>query len=494
LKVFIAGLLHESCTFSPIETDRRSFESFEYHRPENGEVDDKCKVLNGYGAFVRHSIADNHIVYASSYAFAQPSAPCSRECYESLRDEILGDLADCGPVDIAFFFLHGAQSAVGYDDCEGDLLAAARSICGTTTFIGVLLDLHANVSEEMLASADALVACRLYPHVDFDERAQHLYRLAANSIAKNIKLKTHFRRVPMLGLFYTTEPRMMAANERAWSAQESPGVQSVSLIHGFPWSDSLHASAAILVITDESSVCVDQIMTQLHTQFFAAREETRDLRKPIENILDEISSQSFTSSHDPFVIADACDNPGGGASSDSTFILEAILKRGDQGFALALFWDPETAELAKAAGTGNRVQIALGGKFGSCSGRTIRTDARVLRVTQDTYQSGIGFEVKLGLAVALEIGGNTIIVNTVRGQVLSPTCFTDLGIDISKTRALVVKSTQHFFDQFAPIARKVYYCETKGLMALDLDGRGYSNIRRPLWPFDPMDGTSRRHD
>src|SRR3546814_15804948 len=58
-----------------------------------------------------------------TYAFALPGGRTLRAAYEHLRDAILDQLAAVGPVDLVALSLHGAMCAVGYDDCEGDLLA-----------------------------------------------------------------------------------------------------------------------------------------------------------------------------------------------------------------------------------------------------------------------------------------------------------------------------------------------------------------------------------
>ena len=57
---------------------------------------------------------------------ARPRAPC----YEALRDELLADLRAALPVDMVLLGLHGAMVADGYDDCEGDLLQRVRAIVG----------------------------------------------------------------------------------------------------------------------------------------------------------------------------------------------------------------------------------------------------------------------------------------------------------------------------------------------------------------------------
>jgi microcystin degradation protein MlrC len=89
-----------------------------------------------------------------------------------LTEHILGGLKEAMPVDIVFLCLHGAQMSEGIDDCEGAVLAATRAIVGPNVAIGVLLDLHANVTSEMCSNADLTVSCREYPHVDYAERAE----------------------------------------------------------------------------------------------------------------------------------------------------------------------------------------------------------------------------------------------------------------------------------------------------------------------------------
>ncbi len=59
-----------------------------------------------------------------------------------------------------------------------------------------------------------------------------------------------------------------------------------------------------------------------------------------------------------------------------------------------------------------------------------------------------------------------------------------MGIDISKKDIVVVKSSQHFHDQFAPHARKVIYCDTPGSLCKDLSKLEFKYLPRPIWPLD----------
>src|SRR3546814_12382115 len=52
------------------------------------------------------------------------------------------------------------------DDGEGEMLRRVREVVGPDLPVAVSLDLHANVTPEMVAFADSLEIYRTYPHVD----------------------------------------------------------------------------------------------------------------------------------------------------------------------------------------------------------------------------------------------------------------------------------------------------------------------------------------
>jgi microcystin degradation protein MlrC len=279
---------------------------------------------------------------------------------------------------------------------------------------------------------------------------------------------------------------MAAVNEAALALQSQPGVLSVSLIHGFPYTDSPDLGAGVLVVGDGDGPDLTEPMRALAARFFDARDETAALRLSVETVLDRIAAAAPDARRRPFVVADACDNPGGGAGSDATFVLAAILRRGLTGFALGLMWDPVVASFAADAGVGARLGVRLGGKTGPRAGDPLDVQAKVLAVEFDLSQKGLGFAWPMGLTVALEIAGNVVVVCSVRGQVFHPSCFSDVGIDLASMRAVVVKSTQHFHGAFAPLAREILYCETPAAMPVDVRSLPYARAPRPSWPLDAV--------
>src|SRR6478752_1388755 len=132
MRVFVASLATETNTFSPLYVDRSAFESAFYCLPgAHPETPTLCSAP--VIAARRRARTDGFTLIEGTATWAEPAGLVSRDAYESLRDEILHQLATALPVDIALFGLHGSMVAHGYDDCEGDLLARARAVAGPDT-------------------------------------------------------------------------------------------------------------------------------------------------------------------------------------------------------------------------------------------------------------------------------------------------------------------------------------------------------------------------
>lgn len=486
MRVFVAAFLHETSAFSPIPTGMDAYTKVIPHTAERRSITDASRRLPGYGALIRAAEQAGCEVHASEFMFAQPSARCSREIYEALRDRILDDLNDHKPFDLVLLFLHGAQMAISHDDCEGDILAGIRRIVGPETRIGVLLDLHANVTSQMIAGADVMLACREYPHIDFDERAEQLFRLCFDAARGQLRPRLHYHRVPMLSRFHTTAPGMKALTVDCRMLEGQDGLLALSLIHGFPNANTPDTGAGMLFVTDGDGEGPLKALNMVRQRFFDLRSEALDAILPLSAVLDRISSAASDGRRRPFVVADHADNAGGGAASDSTFVLEALLRRGFRNVAIGLFWDPVAVDFSHDAGEGSRFKLRLGGKCGIGSGHPLDVEATVLRLRDDVVQDGLGLQLRLGRAAALDIDGIKVVVNSERQQLFSPNCFTDFGITLGALDAVFVKSTQHFRAAFDGLAREVLYADTPGEMTAHITAERYDGVSRPIWPLDPV--------
>ncbi len=98
---------------------------------------------------------------------------------QHLRDHI----AAGGPLDAVFLSQHGAAIATVDVDPDATLFRAVRDVIGPDVPLICTLDLHANLSADMVALTDALISYRCNPHTDMAERgadcARHLHRMLA---------------------------------------------------------------------------------------------------------------------------------------------------------------------------------------------------------------------------------------------------------------------------------------------------------------------------
>lgn len=484
MHIFLAALAHETNSFSPIPTTLRSFEEGILVRPGD---DDAAQALAhgfpGFGFLLEVAQERGDRVTRGLCAWAQPGGPVARAVYEALRDELLGQLAAAGPVDAVFLVLHGAMIAQGYQDCEGDLLARVRAQVGPRVPVGALLDLHATVTPRMSEGGAVLVACKEYPHTDYLARTRELHAILAGMTGGAARPDTVLRRVPMLGLFGTSEAPMRALLDRVSAFEAQDGILSVSLIHGFPWSDTPDTGGAVLVVCDGAARArAEAIAVQLADAFY----DLRALGKRSMLALDDALDAALAPGAGLVVLADSSDNPGGGAACDSTFVLRALLERGAADVALGMLWDPLAVQLAMDAGVGAELDLRVGGKVGLGSGQPVDLRATVTAVRADARQHGLAgqFTESLGAAVAITAQGIEIVLNTRRQQVFSPECFTELGIDLSAKRLVVVKSTRHFRACFDAIAARTILCDAPGALHSELARLPYLHLQRPMWPLD----------
>jgi microcystin degradation protein MlrC len=493
MHIFLAAIAHETNSFSPIPTTLRSFREGILYRPsDSGRQRADALGFPGYGFLLEVATERGDRVTSSLCAWAQPGGPVARQVYESLRDELLAQLAAAGPIDAVFLVLHGAMIAHGYPDCEGDLLARVRAQVGASVPVGALLDLHATLTQGMLDSGAVLVACKEYPHTDYLARTRELHAMLARMAQGGVRPQAIMRKVPMLGIFGTGEGPMRALVDEAVRLENEPGILSISLIHGFPWSDTPDTGAAVLVLAEageQAASAAAAIAATLAQRFFELRAPGAHAMLEVGPALDAALALGDKGL---VVLADSSDNPGGGAACDSTFILRELLERGVRDAALGMLWDPLAVQLTTDAGVGAQVALRIGGKVGPGSGQPVDVLATVTAVRGDARQHGLGgeFTETLGDAVALRVGGIDIVLNTTRQQVFSPECFTQLGIDLGTKRLVVVKSSRHFRARFDAIAAATILCDAPGALNSDLARLPYQHLARPIWPLDEIEGVS----
>ncbi len=485
MKFFIAQLATETNTFAAAPTGLGGFEEYGIFHGDASHL-----APEGTGSFMRFLRdlieADGHAVAESICTLAQPAGRTVRHVYEALRDELLQDLRAAMPVDAVQLLLHGAMAAEGYDDCEGDVIARIREIVGTDVVIGIELDLHCHFTALMERSADVIIAFKEYPHIDTDDRARELYRLLIDTAAGKVRPVTAVFDCKMVGLWHTTKEPMKSFVARMQAVEQQPGVLSVSLGHGFPWGDVPEAGAKLWVVTDNNPALARSLADQLGREFWEMREATRPVTIGIDEALDQALALASSGSQGPVVLGDMADNPGGGAAGDSTFLLEALIERRISNVIFGCLWDLGAVHICKDAGVGAELDLRVGGKCGPASGTPVDVRVVVRAVVENHTQSALGSRERLGTCVWVETVGAAnglhIVLSSIRTQTYGTDAFTGMGLTLEDKSLIVVKSTQHFHAQFAPLSQAVLYVTTPGTLTLDFANIPYRLRSLDFWP------------
>jgi microcystin degradation protein MlrC len=483
MRIFTASLATETNTFSPVPTDRASFEMAFYAAPGK-HPDTPTLCSSPIVALRKRAEEENLTVIEGTATWAEPGGLIQRRTYEELRDEILDQLAATPPVDAVILGLHGAMVAQGYDDCEGDLLARVRAIVGPDVVIACGLDPHSHLTAKRVAAADILAAFLEFPHTDFYERGEHVVELGLAAARGEIKPVMSTFDCRMIAVLPTSREPMRSFVDRIRDLHGKDGILSISVIHGFMAADVPEMGTQIIVITDNDREKGDALAKKLGMELFAMREDTVMTMVSASEGIDLAVAAHKANPARPAVIADVWDNPGGGVAGDGTVILRQMIERGIDRVGVATIWDPIAATFCHAAGEGAVIDLRFGGKAGPRAGEPLDAIVRVLKVAEEGWQSFGLSRVTLGPAALVRIQGTEIdiILNTNRTQTFEPDIFSNLGLDPLAKDILLIKSTNHFYAGFAPIAAEIIYVSAPSSYPSHPATTNYTKLTRQIWP------------
>jgi microcystin degradation protein MlrC len=484
MRIFTASFATETNTFSPVPTDRISFETAFYAAP--GEHPETPTLCSSPIVVLRKRAEEEAglIIIEGTATWAEPGGLFQRQAFESLRDEILDQLKAALPVNAVILGLHGAMVAQGYDDCEGDLLERIRGIVGPDVLIACEFDPHSHLTPKRVANLDILAAFLEFPHTDFYERGEHVVALTLDALKGRIKPVISTFDCRMITVLPTSEEPMRSFVDRIKAMHGTNGVLSISVIHGFMAADVPEMGTRIVVVTDNDADHGNALANSLGHELIALREQT--LMKMLDTNQGIQHALAVRAMHPdkPVVIADVWDNPGGGVAGDGTFILRHLIEQKINNVGFATIWDPVAVTFCHAAGEGAVINLRIGGKSGPLGGEPVDACVTVVKIVDKGWQSFGPSRVPLGAAAVVRIQDTEIdiILNTNRTQTFEPDIFTNLGIHPQEKAILVVKSTNHFYAGFAPVAAEIIYVDAPSSYPSNPRLTNYTKLARPLWP------------
>jgi microcystin degradation protein MlrC len=282
----------------------------------------------------------------------------------------------------------------------------------------------------------------------------------------------------MMGSYRTPVEPMKSFVARMKALEGKDGILSVSLAHGFAFADVEDVGTRTLVVSDGDAGKAEALAARLGQELFAQRHSY------VTHFLtpDEALDRAAAHSQGTVVLADRADNPGSGAPGDSTFLLRRILERRAGPALFGVMWDPIAFQIAEEAGVGATLDMRLGGKSGKVSGDPVDLRVTVRGIAHNVQQPYGPVMSPLGDVAWLSSELVDIVVNSYRTQTFHPDAFRALGIDPSQYRLIVVKSAQHFYNGFAPLAKETLYVTTSGAAEPAYARLPYTKRKTPFWP------------
>lgn len=480
MRIFSATIATETNTFSPLPTSSRAFRATVWLRPGEHPTDAPRMCTAPLFVARRRAAAEGFTLIEGSCFAASPAGTVRQADYEAMRDEVLDQIREALPLDGIVFGLHGAMVATGEDDVEGDIVTRAREIVGPDCVIGVELDPHCHMTLKRVAAADIIICYKEFPHTDVVDRAEDLLTLVLRTIRGEIRPVMSLYDCRQISSYPTQLPLMRGFVDRMTALEGHDGILSVSAVHCFPYADVPELTGRILVVADGDKAKADALATKLGEEFVSMRGKTM----PVFVGVEEAVREALASEKGPVVLAEPADNAGGGAPSDNTTILRALIAADAQAAAVGPIWDPVAVALCFDAGIGTRFPLRFGGKIGPRSGVPVDAEVEVIGLARNALQTFGPAKVNVGDCAAVRVGGVSTVLITTRTQAFHPELFSNVGIDPMAQKVLVVKSTNHFMAAFGPIAARVIYVETDAPLSRDYTKMEFTKVQRPIWPLD----------
>lgn len=477
-RIGIAGISIESSTFSPHISGA---EAFTIRRGED---------LMAYYPFLSEGAELREVAewVPLMHARSLPGGAVDADLYISFRDEIVASLAAAGPLDALFFDIHGAMSVVGMQDAEGDLAVAVRQALGPDALVSASMDLHGNVSFELLLAVDLITCYRMAPHEDVfntKERAVHnLLTRLRSSVGHDVVARRPLKAwvpVPVLLPGEKTSTRIEPAKsiyDSLPDVEALDGVLDAAVWVGYAWADEPRCQAYV-VVTGDSAEVIAREAERLAALYWRARREFSFVADAV-SLDDGLAAALAVDAPRPYFLSDTGDNPTAGGAGDVTWTLSALLASpavavSSARVVHASVFDADAVAACVAAGVGGSVDLFAGAQVDSGLCGPVRLQGAV-------YSIVIGDPIA-GTQAVVQVGNVFAVLTERRKPFHHVSDFAVLGLSLEAFDVVVVK-IGYLEPELFHAAAGWKLALTPGGVDQDLLRLGHSHLSPGVFPFE----------
>lgn len=495
LRIAVGSVVHEANTFTPARIEWRDFERHLFRTGEEviAMADPTETAISG---FLSAGVHDVEWVPLLSTGLPGGAGTLTVGVLDRLRHEFTSRIHAAGHLDACLLSIGGGMVAEREDleDADGALLSAIRASLPGGCRLGVAVDMHANLTERMVTSADVMLAYQTFPpHWDKAAIGAAVTELTVGAVEGRIEPVMALQRVPMLvqpEVQDSLRPPMSDVLELAREAVATiPGLLAVSMVPGFAWCDVPEAGASVLVVADGDVSLARGVARRLGRRWFEMRERFRFPLASLDTAVERVLRHQGPR---PLLVCDPADNVGAGGAGDSTTLLARLLEHDARNVAYAALCDEEAVARCVGAGIGATLELELGGKRDPVHGRPLNVTGTVRRISDGRYRNTgrlwTGRPGNLGRAVALSVEGIELVISERPNGGADPAVLTTLGIDPGQKTAVAIKSQVFGPKSYGDIVDDVIVVDGEGWATSNFSRLPYRRLRRPIFPLDPEVG------
>ena len=487
LRIAFARINQETNCLSPVSTSFADFESTHFLE---GQDLDKAVSRSGFevpGMFRRVELAGfmaamreakaEVLPIALFSAWAVPSGPLTRECFDELERRLVDGLKAAGRLDGVYLCLHGAMGVKGLDDPEGRLVTAAAE--AALAPVVVTHDLHANLTAQRVEQSIAVLSYKTNPHRDHFTRGRQAGRLLLQKLRREVNPVTAWRSLPMLlggGTTLDFLPPMLGIFARLHALEVRGRVLGASVNMCHPWNDAKGLGWSTCVTTDGDRELAESEADRLAELCWRVKDSLPPHFPSLPDALIQARKARLARRFGVVTLCDASDVVTAGAPGENTEFPRLILEHASDLLTYVPLRDPVAVETLFKRSEGETVTLDVGGRLHPEMNRPLRLTGTLLHKRQNP---GI-----LRTAV-LAVSGLRLVLTEGPAVTLKPNFFTQAGLDPWKADVIVVKNFFPFRLFFAPLSRKTLYVKTQGVT--DFDAAHALNFDGPMHPMDHVE-------
>ncbi|HSZ90683.1 MAG TPA: M81 family metallopeptidase, partial [Acetobacteraceae bacterium] len=315
-----------------------------------------------------------------------------------------------------------------------------------------------------------------FPHYDSYLQGERAARCLVRAIRGDYMPASVTRKVPIISptVFQWTgaSPWMNLVQQAlTWEARE-PDL-FVNFFFGFPWSDVPDVGMTIQVLTNNNLNLARAVADDMAASAWRQREALLNTAKIFAIDAGVAAAKlAVANGAGPVVLADHSDRSG-----YATWLLRAVIEQGLSRTLIGTVADANVVAglMAKGAKVGEAVDVEVGGLVDESAGLPVRIQGRIVGISQapQRVKGHAWFHIGFG-------EGNVLILSPYLAQIIEPSTFTSLGIDLNAFDVFAIKSRVHFrrgFDD-SGFAKTILLVEPDQpfLGTVRLDGLPYRNV------------------